>query len=341
MQEPVLTKQIIAPCRIAPAHLVTARSHLIDRVVPECEILVLPGKEVAGGVLTFGFGPLPELPDNRGRWAQFSRPRSRRRVPEAQVIDLRRNCPQNWAHFLNNHLPILFHVAGEMGLSVSDIVAVTPERTPGYTRAAAELFGIRTLETDDIMEGEGIIYDARPWTSIRPARADWVRTAPVAQAMLQRIDAENIPSPARVFLSRRKTRTLENEAEASAWLGARGFVTVYPEDLDAAGQIRLFRQAEIMVAVHGAGLAPLLYAQPGGRLRQLVEILPCGHMTDVYRVMAGQVGCAWTGVRGKIKPEYIKAAYNFSAPFSSFSLDSFEVDLYALAHAFDLAGISG
>lgn len=92
-----------------------------------------------------------------------------------------------------------------------------------------------------------------------------------------------------------------------------------------------------MVAVHGAGMAPLLYVPPNGQLRQLVEILPIGHMTDVYRVIAQQVGIAWIGVRGRIKPGYVEAAYRLNERFNAFSLDSFEVDVVALQQALELA----
>lgn len=335
-----LTEELIPPYRTAPARMVTARSYLIDRYAPDCEIIALPEKEVAGGSFCFGRGPLPITSDPRNRLTRLMGPRDKIRVPEANVIDLRRNFPQNWAHFLNNHLPIVFHVINEMGLEIRDILALIPAQTPKYILAAAELFGLRVMPTDALVEGEGLRFEPRPWAAVRPARAGWVSGESV-RAVIAEIDEDSHVGPGRVFLSRRDTRVIENEAEIAAWLGARGFVTIYPEDLDAAGQIRLFRQADVMVAVHGAGLAPLLYAQPGGRLRQLVEILPCGHMTDVYRVMADQLGIDWIGVRGRLKPEYVQKAYDLGAPFTAYSLDSFEVDLHAVELAFELAGIAG
>ena len=147
--------------------------------------------------------------------------------------------------------------------------------------------------------------------------------------------------PRRVFLSRKDTRVPSNAAEVEGFLGARGFKTVYPEDLSASDQMHLFAGAEEMVAVHGAGLAPLLYCGAGAGLeggpRRLIEVLPCGHITDVYRVIADRVGCAWIGVRGRLKPEYIRPAYDIGAGFSKFSLDSFEIDIAALEEAFALS----
>ena len=119
-----------------------------------------------------------------------------------------------------------------------------------------------------------------------------------------------------------------------------GFQTIYPEDLPVAEQFRLFNAAESIVAVHGAGLAPLLYRHPQGRLRTLVEILPAGHMTDVFRSMAQQVDCNWIGVRVLIKPQYVRPAYALGQGFTRFSLDGFEADPAALERALDMAGVS-
>lgn len=335
-----LTVETIPPYVTPAATLVTARSYLIDRFVPDCEIITLPQKEVAGGQLTFGRGPLPVLPDLRGRLARLRGARTSRSVPDPNVIDLRRNSPQNWSHFLNHHLPILFHVSDEMGLPLDQFLALLPGQTPPYIRAAASFFGIRTLETDDILQGDGIIYDINPLTAGRPVRTGWVGQSRPVQDKLAQLDATGVDSPKRVFLSRRGTRTIENAAEVTAWLEARGFVTVYPEELDVARQFALFRNTEIMVAIHGAGLGPLLYAKPGGNLRQLVELMPVGLMTDVFRVMAGQIGCDWIGVRGRLKPSYISRSYDFRSPMQEFSYDSFFVDITALDRAFDLAGVS-
>ena len=116
-----------------------------------------------------------------------------------------------------------------------------------------------------------------------------------------------------------------------------GYVTVYPEDLSVEDQFQLFNTAEQIVAVHGAGLGPLLYRHPNSPLRHLVEILPCGHMTDFFRLMAQQVGVPWTGVRGRLKPEYVAPAYQMQNFFKQYSLDNFEVDPESLERALAMA----
>lgn len=334
-----MQEENIAPFEASSAWLIAPSSYLMDRIVPDCEQIFLPAKSVPGGRLRMARGPLPEGEDMRGRMARLRRPARRHRAVAGEILyDMRHTAPQNWAHFLNQHLPVFFRVCAGAGLEPNKVLVALPENTPGYIRAAADLFGLRGLFCDDILEAEGLLCDLSPWMAIRATQHLWVDTPHVAQVLAQ-VDALADPAPDNVFLARRGTRNLENQAEIEAWLGARGFVTIYPEDLGAAAQIRLFRTARRIVAVHGAGQAPLLYAHPGGRLEQMVEILPCGHMTDVYRVMAQQIGCAWIGVRGKLKPAYVEPAYQAQNIFREFSLDSFELDPASLERAFEIAGL--
>ena len=84
-----------------------------------------------------------------------------------------------------------------------------------------------------------------------------------------------IAASRRVFISRRKTgtRTLANERQIEDYLRGRGFETHAMEDYPLAKQARLVREAAIIVATHGAGLANLIFARPGARV---IEIVPEG-----------------------------------------------------------------
>lgn len=327
-----LTEERLSCFRVRSGHLVTSPSYFVDRFVPDCEILVLPEKDVAGGSLSFGFGRLAPLPE-RGLAGWIRRRKSFRY--DRPVIDLRLHTPQNWAHFLNNHLPISFHVTKVLNLGLEEFALLLPKKTPNYILAAASLFGFQILTSDAQFEGENIVFKATPWTGIRPVRAQWVKDSRIQSALLSAFST-GTSLPRRVFLPRRDTRKLENQAEIEAFLGKLGFVTIYPESLPPIDQFRLFHEAEVIVAIHGASLAPLLYRHPNSRLRQVIELLPCGHMTDVYRVMADQVGVSWIGVRGRIKPQYVKPAYDFGEAFKAFSLDNFMLDITALSQAFAL-----
>lgn len=338
----LLCEITVPPRRIPSGTLVTARSYFIDRIAPDCEIVALPEGEVAGGALTLSAGPLQTGPARRRGFGKLVR-RARERAPGGAVlIDLRHHDPDNWAHFLNNHLPLVFWAAETADCDWGALLLLLPADIPGYILKAAALFGLEVRATDAVVEGEGLTVAPAPWTAVRPVRAGWVGAPKVQAALSAALAAQPGGAlPKKVFLSRRKTRTLANEAEIETVLAARGFRTIYAEDLPAADQMRLFREAEEVVAVHGAALAPLLYCPPGARPRRLIELLAPGHMTNVYRAMAAELGVAWIGVRGRLKPEYVNGAYDFDTPYRAHSLDNFELDPVSLERAFEMSKGAG
>jgi hypothetical protein len=87
--------------------------------------------------------------------------------------------------------------------------------------------------------------------------------------------------PKRIYISRRKasSRGVANDAELTALLESHGFVEVRLEEHSLAGQIALFRQAEAIVAPHGAGLTNLVFCEPG---TLVVEFISVGYGSELY-----------------------------------------------------------
>lgn len=75
----------------------------------------------------------------------------------------------------------------------------------------------------------------------------------------------------KIYLTRERARRrrVVNEAELWAGLEARGFVKVALEELGWAEQIAVCREARVVVAPHGAGLANLVFCAPGTRVAEL------------------------------------------------------------------------
>lgn len=72
----------------------------------------------------------------------------------------------------------------------------------------------------------------------------------------------------RVYLARKpeRHRKLVNADEVEALLKQRGFVTVYPEELDFIEQVRLVHAARQIVGPEGSQLILTIFAQPAARL---------------------------------------------------------------------------
>jgi hypothetical protein len=84
-----------------------------------------------------------------------------------------------------------------------------------------------------------------------------------------------LASARKLYITRRKTGTrgIANESELERILSSYGFETRAMEEHSLLDQARFVREADVVVAPHGAGLANLIFARPGTRV---IEIVPDG-----------------------------------------------------------------
>jgi capsular polysaccharide biosynthesis protein len=314
--------------------LIGPRSFLVDRIVPDLEQVWLPPGRTGGGTISFHEGDQQFVPPKAGNRlkAALRQPARRRLDVTGSAIDLRGNEPQNWAHFLNIHLSLLALAAKALGQPWSDFEILLPAKMPGYIRTLTEVIGLSVHFTDDIIEAHGVSVSCPDLNTIRGERGAVLRDvniSPVAAALASgRLQGD--AGPKRVFLPRKDTRALNNGDEIDIFLQSQGFQTLYVEDLDVGAQLALFQSAEVVVAVHGASLAPLLYRSPDAAPFTLIEIFPVGHITNVYRAITAEIGGRWCGVRGKIAPEHVPEIYELEGPYLKHSLLNFEADVESL-----------
>ena len=107
------------------------------------------------------------------------------------------------------------------------------------------------------------------------------------------------PGPRRFYIDRRTTRgrPLVNEADLIAALEPLGITPVAVETLAAEAQIDLFRNAELIVAPHGAGLANLVFAQAGCRV---IELQSDAYCHWCFRRLAALKEVAYDCVLGRL-----------------------------------------
>ena len=93
----------------------------------------------------------------------------------------------------------------------------------------------------------------------------------------------------RLYITREKAgrRQVTNETELWRCLEVRGFTKVRPEELSWAEQLNAFAQAKVIVAPHGAGLANLVFCQPGVRV---VEFFNRSYVNPCFWQLAGVKG---------------------------------------------------
>jgi hypothetical protein len=108
---------------------------------------------------------------------------------------------------------------------------------------------------------------------INPYTLAWLKTT-----LAKSIPAES-PSK-RVYITRRHAarRRLLNENEVEAMLQQHGFIIFELGTLSFAQQVLLFREAEMIVSIHGAGLTNMVYAAEGCKVMEIVDPMHVGVM---------------------------------------------------------------
>jgi capsular polysaccharide biosynthesis protein len=138
---------------------------------------------------------------------------------------------------------------------------------PGGLRPTEEYFvsklcppnvSILNLEPDALYRPEKYIFLSFP-----TRRSSGYVPGPFVSRLREQVSHGEVASRTRrLYISRRKAshRRVRNEEALMRSLQGRGFRRYDLEDLGPQKQIQLFREAELVVAPHGAGLANLLFA---------------------------------------------------------------------------------
>ena len=119
----------------------------------------------------------------------------------------------------------------------------------------------------------------------------------------------------KIFISRKFSRTIENEYEINEILSDHGFKRYYFEtgEFSIYEQWQIVSQAKEIVAIHGAGMSPLIFNINGITREQgdlsglrVIELYGAGYFVDWNRRLATVMNAHWCGVRGKITPQIVK-----------------------------------
>jgi capsular polysaccharide biosynthesis protein len=125
--------------------------------------------------------------------------------------------------------------------------------------------------------------------------------APYLRDFQQRVSARYAgsrgPRNRRLLVARKgPTRMIHNLEPVRDFLSRFDFESVYLEGMSVADQIRLFQSAEFVISPHGAGLANLLFCEPGTKVIELmpsVEVRPFFWLiSDKLNLVHGVQFCA-------------------------------------------------
>jgi len=117
---------------------------------------------------------------------------------------------------------------------------------------------------------------------------------------LPRLPVDSTYSPKRIYISRAKARwrrlTDQSEGDVRSVLEARGFETVFLEDMAWTEQVLLLSGAEFIAGLHGAGLANILFAKAG----TLLELHNPLEARSYFALMARELNMRYAYIIGTL-----------------------------------------
>jgi capsular polysaccharide biosynthesis protein/Tfp pilus assembly protein PilF len=117
------------------------------------------------------------------------------------------------------------------------------------------------------------------------------------------------PARRRIHLARPQSRRLLNASELDPVLAEFDIESVQPELLSLADQVRLFADADLIVAESGAALTNIVFAPPSAR----IVVLSAGHWDQtLFSQIAAVIGQSMTYVAGTLIPGSHRKIYQSS-----------------------------
>jgi capsular polysaccharide biosynthesis protein len=173
---------------------------------------------------------------------------------------------EGYCHWLLDELPRLLLLK-----NANDVTTLIAHTGESYAREALALQGWTGAVIDPVRRGHWQCEEL-----MVPTLTGWTGRATSRQIQLVTEFTLPLQSPdsvtgERIYISRAaaRRRRVTNEAEVATTLKAHSFTEVRLEELNWREQISVFRQAKLIVAPHGAGLANLIFCQRGTRVIEL------------------------------------------------------------------------
>ena len=227
-------------------------------------------------------------------------------LPGTHISTLAAGAPGNYYHTLIDGLGRLAAVSDPLLTQAAGLLTTPDRSSPAawLLDRVAERWGLlRTVALDHqslrverlVLAG---VHDST--FNYHPTLAAWFDTR---AALADR----GLALPAAFYIDRRGTaaRPLLNETELVEALAPLGIVPVALEHLAPREQIALFRNARLIVAPHGAGLANLVFARPGCRV---IELQMNAYCNWCFRRLAALKGLAYDCIPGRAAGQWLDLA---------------------------------
>jgi Glycosyltransferase 61 len=137
-------------------------------------------------------------------------------------------------------------------------------------------------------------------------------------------------TPSRVYVSRAdatKTRGIKHETRFFEQIERWGFERVVLSEMTFRDQLNLFKNADVVIAPHGAGLTNLVFCTSGAKC---LELFSPSYVSDLYAVLSAVLGIDYYYLIGNGSPDPQRVRSN----------DAFDINPEKLEQFLELAGVA-
>jgi capsular polysaccharide biosynthesis protein len=349
--------------RAIPSAIVLGhKTYLLDAWLQIPEKIILPEVKTTGGgfdleIINGSTNDLDYFRPKRNP-LKFLKRQNTTTIEKKVIFDARYEVDTNISHYLLDTLTrilIARDVLSQNGMQSAEIVVILKENSSELARNFFKTLNYQTIETESNIQGLIVKHKIRPAKStvdnyISYEDFGFFDTTKYAfENILKFRPAYNSQYGEKIFISRKNSRTIENENEIEKILSEHGYKKVYFEEgkLSLEEQWGIVAEAKEIVAIHGAALSSLIFNHTknfdNGNCNpsrtKLVEIFGPGFFNGYFRSLANTFGINWIGVRGQITPEVVKDMdfmENGNPPGHTHQAASFTVDPFSIHRALEL-----
>ncbi|MCS7188988.1 MAG: glycosyltransferase family 61 protein [Bacteroidia bacterium] len=177
----------------------------------------------------------------------------------------------NYTHWFADCLPRLLSVE-----RYTELPILLPEEYQPFTRESLRALGVKKL----IPLKRNLLYSVRRLVLPHMPALDSLANSYAQLQYFRQVFLSQwggTPQGKRIYLSREKAtrRKVVNEGEILPILEKYGFMVIRAEEFSFAEQVRIFSQANVLLALHGSGHMNLLWMPSGSKI---IEVLSESHV---------------------------------------------------------------
>ncbi len=235
------------------------------------------------------------------------------RLLKGTIAYLSNTAAAHYGHWLRLTLPMLRLYEQQARLDTIDYFYVGDVEITPFMRESFELLGIPTEKIVNFpCTSHEILMASNRWTLQNGYRYldsgsyDFVRGR-VGKAVEGYLPACKDCYPRLAYIARGKVswRKVINETEVIELLEKYGIEYRAMDSLSMLEQMRIFQQAEVIIAPHGAALTNLFFAKPHTKV---LEILPETYHDHTTYHIAAYSHCNYHYMRAKVQPNQAQTA---------------------------------